>query len=199
MEKAIVDYLLPFLDKLYNSRVWDIGVSLSALLVVYFAYRAVKQTSKQLEIEQTPYVVLSDRITTAGDDRLHTISLKNIGRGSAVNITATTDPQGKISIIEGSNPHSINLASKDYHNGWAIDEGQLIKGLKNQGKIIKKSIIQELPDENSIDKEEEKYKSEFFIYIWYNDQYGHRYETEAKIRRSGLFFKVMENKFKRLS
>jgi hypothetical protein len=194
-----INNLSLLLERISSSRFWDMGVSIGTLLAAFFAFRAVRQTSKQLEIEQTPYIVMSDRISTAAEGRMHTISLKNIGRGSAINVTVTSDPEGKISIIEGTNPHSINLSSAEPHNGWAIDESRVIEGLKIQGIEIKKSISQELPDENNAKNENEIKKSDFFIYIWYKNQYGHRYKTEAKMRHSGPFFKVMENNFKKLS
>ena len=184
---------------IFNKDSLDILVSIGTLASAFFAFKALKQTSKQLKIEQTPYVVLKDRITTADpDNRIHIAQLKNLGKGSAFNIRLTTDPQGEISIVDGSNPHSIDLSSSEVNNGWALDEGQAIKGLNEQGINIKKSIINEIPDENSINKESDKQKSNFSIFIWYKDQMGSRYKTQTVVRHSGHFLKIMENIFSKI-
>ncbi len=149
----------------------------------------------QLRIEQEPYLVIKDHIVIAGSDpgRLHIIMFKNIGRGAALNVLATTDPEGKISIIEASNPHSVDLGPGEVNNGWAIDENQVIKGLKEQGVSIEDSVVLGIPDESSL-RESEKFKADFYIFLWYQDQLGKKYKTVTKIRHSGAFFKVMENR-----
>ena len=183
----------------YDLSIWEVAVAFGTVAAAYFAYAAIRESNKRLEIEQTPHVVLKDRISTAGsgkDEQLHIISLKNIGKGSAVKITASSDPEGKISIIEGSNPHSIDLASGEYHNNWAIDEGQVVKGLAKQDKKIE-SVIRDVPDEAKL-KDNEKDNADFCLFIWYENQAGNRYRTVVKIRHSGYFFKVMENKFEKI-
>lgn len=182
----------------YDLPIWEVSVSFGTLAAVYFAYAAIEQSNRQLEVEQTPYVVMKDRIVTAGEGRLHVVSLKNVGKGMAINLTATADPEGKVSIIEGSNPHSIDLASGEYNNNWAIDEGQVIEGLKAQGKKVKSFVIKEIPDEVDLD-EGNKPDSEFLLYFWYEDQIGHKYKTETTIRHAGYFLKVMANKVLRIS
>ena len=182
----------------YDLPIWEVAVSFGTLAVVYFAYAAIDQSNRQMEVEQTPYVTMKDRIVATGEGRLHVISLKNVGRGMAVNLRATADPDGKISMIEGSNPYSIDLGSGEYNNSWAIDEGQVIKGLQAQGKTVQNSVINEIPDEAGL-QEEEKDKSEFSLYYWYEDQIGHKYKTETKIRHSGHFLKVMVNGVSRIS
>lgn len=192
-----VFYRIP--DLAGNPNFWNILVSIGTLASAFFAYKALKQTSKQLTIEQTPYVVLKDRIVTAEpDNRIHVAMLKNLGKGSAFNVRLTTDPEGNISIIEGSNPHSIDLSSSEVNNGWALDEGQAIKGLNKQGLNIKKSVFNEIPDENKL-KEQEKNRADFSIYVWYKDQMGNNYRTEAVIRHSGHFLKIMNNTFGKIS
>ncbi len=183
----------------FNNNLWNSLMSIGTLASAFFAFKALKQTSEQLKIEQTPYVVLKGRITTADPDkRIHIAQLKNLGKGPAFNVRLTTDPRGKISIIDGSNPHSIDLSSSEVNNGWALDEGQAIKGLNVQGINIKKSIINEIPDENAITIESDKQKADFSIFIWYKDQVGNRYKTEAIVRHSGHFLKIMENVFAKI-
>lgn len=188
--------LINNIDVLMDQKLLNTLTSIGTLLSVFFAYKALRQTSKQLEIEQTPYVVLKERIgTSAPDNRIHIAQLKNLGKGSAFGIRLTTDPEGMISIIDGSNPHTIDLSSSEVNNGWALDETPAIAGLRKQGLKIKNSIINELPDENNFKNESEKVKSNFLIYIWYQDQVGKKYKTETIIRHSGSFLKVMENHF----
>src|SRR3989344_1651868 len=117
----------------YDLPFWEVTVSVGTIATAYFALAALRQSNRQLEIEQTPYVVLKDRIATAANGHVHTMSLINIGKGMAANITAYTDPAGKISIIEGSNPHSIDLGAGVPNTGWALDNGQFIRGLVMQG------------------------------------------------------------------
>lgn len=118
----------------YDLPIWEVATSVGSIGAIYFAYLAIIQSNKQLEIEQSPYVVMNDRIITNAKNVLHNISLKNIGKGMAKSIISTADPEGKISIIEGSNPHSIDLGSNQPYTTWAIDEGKVIKGLNKQGK-----------------------------------------------------------------
>lgn len=183
----------------YDLPIWEVGVSFGTVAAALFAYKAIIESNRRLEIEQTPYVVLKERVYTAGSGRsehLHIISLKNVGKASAVRIIATTDPEGEISIIEGSNPHSIDLAPAEPHNNWAIDEQRVIEGLAKQGKIVR-SVVRDIPDENTL-RVDQKDKADFNLFIWYENQQGNRYQTIVKIRHSGVFFKVMENKFEKI-
>lgn len=189
----------------YDLPIWEVAVAFGTLTAAYYAYSAIRESNKRLRLEQEPDVRLTQRIGTASPlNELHTISLKNFGKGRAVNITATADPEGTIFIIEGSNPHSIDLGPGDYNTGWAIDESQVIKGLAKQDIIIKASkkgatplVIEGIPDENKL-KEGEKDGADFYLYLWYEDQLGNRYRTATKIRHSGYFLKVMENKVERV-
>lgn len=182
----------------YDLPLWEVGAAVGTILAALAAYAAIKQSSKQLEIEQTPHVVLQDHIGTTNDysahemrTRVHTIKVKNVGRGSAIHISVTADPEGEISIIEGSNPHTINLAAKEYNNSWAIDETQVIKGLEKQGISVEGTIIDHFPKEETLAKESIK-DAEFKLFIWYEDQLGNAYESVATIRRASHFLKVME-------
>lgn len=188
----------------YDLPIWEVSVAFGTISAAYYAYQAIEESNKRLRLDQEPDVRIKDRISTAGSmNQLHTISLKNYGKGRALNITATADPEGKISIIEGSNPHSIDLGPGDYNTGWAIDEQQVIKGLVAQGIIIKpvKRAIplmsEGMPAEHML-KEGEEDKSDFRFYLWYEDQLGNKYKTITKIRHSGNFFKVMENRVEKL-
>lgn len=180
----------------YDLPIWEASVAFGTLSAAYFAYGAIRESNKRLELEQAPYVVLQYNISLASD-RLHTISVKNTGKGLAANIRATTDPKGEISIIEVSNSHTIELKSGEVNTGWAIDENQVIKGLKKQGVNIISSIVKEIPKEEDL-SDEEKSRADFHIFLWYEDQMGYKYMTVIKIRHSGYFFKVMENKVQKI-
>lgn len=54
-----------------------------------------------------------------------------------------------------------------------------------------------MPNENDLD-ENEMDKADFYLYIWFEDQLGNKYKTITKIRHSGVFFKVMENKVEKI-
>lgn len=176
----------------YDLPIWEVSVTIGTMSAAYYAYAGIREANKRLEIEQSPYLVMQDRILTAGPtNRLHIISLKNIGKGRAINITATADPVGKISIIDGSNPHSIDLNSGESYRNWAIDEQRVIEGLVGQGKQIT-NVMDDIPDENSLSGEL-KQQSDFYLFLWYEDQLGKRYKTETTFRHAGHFFKVMKN------
>ena len=179
----------------YDIPIWEAAVATGTFTAAYFAYQAIQESNKRLEIEQSPHVVIQNGISIAVDfnevDRLHTISLKNIGKGRALNIVATADPEGKISIIDGSNPNSIDLRDGEVNTSWAIDERQVIKGLKKQN-IEASSVVNDMPDENDLD-EDEKEKADFHLFLWYSDQMGNRYKTTTKFRHSSQFIKVMSN------
>lgn len=191
----------------YDIQIWDLFVTIGTLSAGYFAYLAVQESNVRLEIEQSPYVVFSDRIITADLSRtMHVISIKNIGRGSALRIIATADPDGKISIIDGSNPHSIDLAQSQGNNSWAVDEARVREGLIKQGislnhvvSLKQKTLVEDgIPDENRLEPEE-KYKADFNLYLWYGDQMQNKYVTIGKFRHSGYFLKLMENQIKKIS
>lgn len=176
----------------YDLPIWEVSVTMGTLSAAYYAYAGIREANKRLEIEQSPYLVIKDRIYTAGPtDRLHLISLKNIGKGRAINIKATADPEGLISIIDGTNPHSIDLNSGEPHLGWAIDEQRVVEGLLKQGKKVT-CVANDIPDENAL-SEEQKVQADFYLYLWYEDQLGNGYKTETTFRHSGHFFKVMKN------
>lgn len=180
----------------YDLPIWQVSATFGSLAALYFAYRAITQSNLQLEIEQTPYVVMKGSIGMVDNNqRMHVVMFENIGKGLAANITLTVDPEAKISVIESSNPHTVNLGSGQYNNGWAVDEDQVIKGLKLQGKNITRSVIMDMPDEKTSSNVDD---CDFHLYYWYEDQTGKKYQTKTKIRRSGFFLKVMENKVRRL-
>lgn len=180
----------------YDLPIWQVSVSIGTISAAYFAFIALTESNRHFDLEQTPHVVIKDRIITDAANKLHVIMLKNIGKGSAASITATADPDGKISIINGSNPHSIELTSGEPHNNWAIDENRVVEGLRKQGIHVNSSVFNEIPDENSLSVDQ-KDKADFKLFLWYSDQRDNKYKTETTIRHSGPFMKVMKNKVER--
>lgn len=71
-ECATYRYDLPF---------WEVLVSLGTILAAYFAYAAIKQSNRQLNIGLTPYLVLVDRVTTNADNTVQSITVENVGKG----------------------------------------------------------------------------------------------------------------------
>lgn len=183
----------------FDIPIWEAGVVFGTIAAAYYAYAAIAEASKRLELDQAPYVVFTSKIIMSGNNppRFHVVSLENIGKGRATNITISADDQNRLSIAEGSNSHSINLKDGEHNTGWGVDEEQVIKGLALQGREIVISVFSEIPDEMTL-SEDEKEKSDIFLYLWYEDQIGIKYRTIGKFRHSGLFFKLMENRQEKL-
>lgn len=186
----------------YDLPIWEVFVTFGTILTAIIALKAINQSNKQMELEQTPYVVLKDGVVTAPSTqkpkgKLHSVSIKNVGKGSSYNIRLTADPKGQISIIEGSNPNSIDLGISESYTTWAIDEECVIKGFKEQNITISHSVMNELPNENDLEAKDLE-KADFKFYIWYEDNMGRRYKTTTTVRYSGLFLKIMNNKFEKI-
>lgn len=179
----------------YDIPIWEATITFGTIAAAYFAYAAIAESNKRLEIEQTPHLVFSNHIGSAHNNNLNqliNVQLKNIGKGRAVNVRITADDKKRISIVEGSNSNSIDLKEGE-NMSWAIDEGQVIKGLKVMGTMITSTIFETIPDENILD-ENEKDKSDLYLYLWYEDQLHQKYKTIGKFRHCGHFFKHMESK-----
>lgn len=177
----------------YDMPIWEAGVAVGTLSAAYYAYAGIRESNKRLQIEQSPHVVFNDRIVTAAPlNTLHVISIKNAGKGRAINITATADSKGSISIIEGSNANSVTLRDGEHNTSWAIDEDQVLKGLNKEGRRLGSPIIESLPDEAEL-SENEKDMSDLILYLWYEDQIGNKYRTTGKFRHAGHFIKMMGN------
>lgn len=188
-ECATYRYDLPF---------WEVLVSLGTILAAYFAYAAIKQSNRQLNIGLTPYLVLVDRVTTNADNTVQSITVENVGKGSAINVWLSSDQIGGTPLADSSNPHSHNI-SPGKRVSWALDDNQLKKGLITQRIISQLDFIalpkstpafDIIPDELTLE-DHEKYKSDFHIYIWYEDQTPTKWRTTVTVRHSGYFLKVM--------
>lgn len=178
----------------YDLPFWEVSVTIGTLLTAYLALQSIRESNRRLVIEQTPFVVLYDRILTAGtNNHLHLLQVKNIGRGAAIGITATADPEGKYSIIEGTHPHSLDLGAGGVNNSWAVDEQRVIQGLSGSQSINITSVMGGIPDEHTL-TEGEKERAGFKLYLHYYDQLNLEYRTETIIRHSSVFLKIMENK-----
>jgi|GEM_PF-3472506 len=179
----------------YDIPFWSLfevtGVFATAIIAIWVGIKSISQSNKQLEIEQTPHVVMKDHLQLAGSSHqhLHMVFVTNVGRGAALNVHVTSDPAGKVSAADGSNPHSKNIGS-GANDSWAIDEGHVIVGLKKQGIQVSNSVVLEIPDENTC---RDPHESEFKLFFWYEDQMGNKYKTISYIRHCGHFFKVMKN------
>lgn len=185
---------------LFDLPFWEVLVSLGTLLAAYFAYAAIMQSNKQLSLELTPYLVLISRIHTSSDNSVIGIEVENVGKGTAVNARVSADSEGKISLADSSNPHSQNI-SAGKRATWAIDDNQLKSGLVAQDVISKATltklpksihVFDIIPDELAL-LDKEKDKSDFNIYLWYEDQLSNKLRTKVVVRHSGYFLKVMSH------
>lgn len=144
--------------------------SVSAVVVAWFA---IKQSNKQLKIEQTPYVVL---------DHIRIISprvgfaIKNIGKGPAMSITFNISgdlEDRNDAFFSNDQPHSANLSSSEESHYWEVDL-HVIQNLYNHGNDFA------------------------YIFIIYQNQLGAFLRTNVKVQKivkSGgrIEFIVMEN------
>jgi hypothetical protein len=130
--------------------------ALGSSVAAYMAWRAYEATSKQLQIEQEPFLVLRDNIFL--EEEKIAMQVKNIGRGSATFIRASFDLRDPQPLFESSQPHSINLASEEESQEWLINARNLKQSLSRQlGKKLTtnelthtafKDIFQSLPSNN---------------------------------------------------
>ncbi len=185
-----IGYQLPC-STFYDVKFWEGIVSLGTFSAAYFAYKSIKQSNKNLTISQMPFVVMQDRIYLTGSNKVHAVSIKNIGRGLAHNVTIKLNPfQNHPSIVDGSNPEVIHLGPGEVNTGWALNNIEFIKQLRLQGFKGKKLI-------KMIDEKEINNKSRTFIniYIHYFDSERNEYITQSKFKRYGNFIKVTNSDY----
>ena len=146
--------------------------TISGVFVTGFAaVNAIRQSNKQLSIEQEPYVVADGSISLV-ETEINRVTLKNVGRGSALRITCSTDEKDRDkAFFENTESHSYYLPSNNQVKSLAsVDSISQIKTNK---------------------KDEACY-----FYIFYEDQMGKSYKTEVKMKlpdEEGKKFVVMEN------
>lgn len=162
------------------SEIWNaltaIGTITTSVVAVYFGTAGSRQTSRQLKIEQEPYVVAEKTITSA----TWSLQIKNIGRGPALRVTVSSSTSDKDKpLFEAAEPHSCDLASKESIDNWRLDERnlkmQLCSGNKNTEFEVGKH---------------------YNLYIHYSDQLDNRYLTKITfeyLNVGGAHLKVMEN------
>lgn len=140
----------------------------SVMVGLYAVYQSNQNLSKQLEIEQTPYVVAKGAvfITEPGANGVkysrNCLYLKNIGRGIASNIKVSTDSENQDkAFFASSQSHVIDLGSNQEGEPWLVDD----KNLKSLNEA----------------------------YIFYYDQLGGEYKTKVIFELAGDRYKVMSN------
>lgn len=174
----------------YDVKYWEGAVSLGTILASYFAYQALKKNNESMFAEQKPFVVFYNQISLSAGNKVHGVSLKNIGRGLAHNITLTADPtiiDGKV--IDGSNPGTIHLSPNESHSLWALDDTKLIKQLRKRG-YKGKDIL-----EMSGKKLNEWQEKGIILYVHYYDSLENEYVTEAKFQQFNHFIKLVSSKY----
>lgn len=149
--------------------------AVGAIAAAGAAWFAIRHSSKQLNIEQTPYVVLDKIHRNNGYEFI----VKNIGRGPAINITCCESKNEKDrnnGFFSDDQPHSVNLESSGKSEPWHVD-GERIDNL-------------------------ERHEDTFsFVYIFFESQSNALYRTTAKIKRSKSSetkYTVMTNEFEKI-
>ena len=159
----------------YDVPFWSMLSSLGTIVALTAAWFAIRQSNKQLEIEQTPHVIL-DHIKRIG--HRYGFAVKNVGRGPAVHIIfsrngdATSRNEG---FFSNDQNHSANFFPSEESHYWMVDENTLDE-LKH--------------DENGFTH----------LYIFFEGQSNILYKTVVKIKRitdknKNSAYVVMENKF----
>lgn len=145
--------------------------AIGTFVAAVFAGLALRQSNKQLKIEQTPYIVL-DHIRKVGDR--FGFAVKNIGRGSAINITFSIEENissRNDAFFSDDQPHSANFRSMEESHYWKTDASRL------DNLIFKNGFA--------------------FLYIFFEDQSFSPYRTKVKIKSIGKRpnhkYIVMEN------
>lgn len=155
----------------YDIPFWSLSTLLSAIIALILSYLAIRQSNRQLEVEQEPYVVADGSIVLVGHGR-HEVTLKNVGRGSALRITCSTDRKDRDkAFFEDTEPHSYYLSMNDK--------------------------VESLVSEDAISKiKGNKRRNGYYFYIFYEDQMGKPYMTEVEMKlpdEGGVKLVIMEN------
>lgn len=160
-----------------NGIFWSALGSIGTLIATFLAFRAIQQSNKHLEIEQTPHVVL-DHIIREGSR--YGFAIKNIGRGPAVHITFSTSgdmSKRNNAFFSNDQSHSANFYPFEESHYWYVD-GNVLDGLKHKNDYA-------------------------YLYIFCNSQSNAVFRTKVKIKRiikegNNVAYVVMENKFKEI-
>ncbi len=166
-----------------NWQFWQIGeviaVSSASIIALWSGWRAHKDNSLQLQASQRPLIKLLENIKIAkgsnDDAKSIDLSIKNIGRGPAINITANFFLEGRNNaLFEREYPHSINLGTGEDFHDWKINP----TNMKSQ---VRKQLNTK---ESNLDglfrflMEKKKYLN---LYVFCNDQLGFNYIFKIKL------------------
>ena len=161
-----------------NITTWiELVGAVGAITASVAAWFAIRQSNKQLKIEQTPYVTL-DHIKRI--ENRYGFAIKNIGRGPAINITfcKSLDTSTRNEpFFSNDQPHSANLMSPEESHCWMVD-GNILDNM-------------EVIDNFS------------YIYIYFESQSRSMFRTKVKIKKivnngGDGGYVVMENQFEEL-
>jgi len=147
-----------------------LGAILTSIVAVSLGYMSIrmqrknsKHIEKQLRIEQEPYVVADGSIVLVGNG-LNKVTLKNVGRGSALRVTCSIDKRNRDkAFFEDTEPHSYYLSTNESVTS-AIN-----------GNIIL------------------KIKQKLHFYIIYESRLGEIYTTDVKMKLLAEKMVIMEN------
>lgn len=105
--------------------------SIGTFVAAVFAGFALRQSNKQLRIEQIPHVVL-DHIVR--ESSRYGFATKNIGRGPAVHVTFSTGDdisKRNNAFFSNDQPHSANFYPFEESHYWYVD-GNVLDSLKHK-------------------------------------------------------------------
>ncbi len=166
-----------------NWQLWQIGevfaVSAAAFIALWSGWKSNKNYQQQLKAEQEPFLILNKNIEISqglnDDEKIISISLKNIGRGPATNITASFLENGRNeALFEKRQPHSINLGMNEESNIWEINPSNM----KSQ---IKKQINSKDNHFNLIFNGLIKTEMYLYLFLFCNDQLNNPYVFQIKL------------------
>lgn len=138
------------------------------------ANKTIHEYRRQLRIEQQPIVVIDDEIRIdegMGSPEFLNLSVKNIGRGPAIDIQISTDKHNRdLPLFRSDYPARGYLASGGSKK-WKIDEGNFERYFPG---LIDHYLIKGSPKKDDIS-----------LYIYFSDQLGNNYLTEVVLGYSG--------------
>lgn len=143
--KPCVYYDLPF---------WEVLTAVGTISSGLFAYAALNQSNTQLKAEQTP-IIVGQTISKEqqGINGPYYLEFKNIGKGTALKLSVTTDYDGRVSALVEESQNYLYYKGDGFTQGFPI----------TSESVIEKS-------------------NEIILYLHYFDINYNRYKTVSKFK-----------------
>jgi len=160
-------HLLSYLASFKFHISWDALSSIGTIGSSFFAWQALAQSNKRLAIESTPHVVSYSNLEFPN---LTAIQIRNLGKGTAFDISVSSDRYKKKVIVDPTQPDNSYLMSKDTHTIMLKPNGL---GTDKHGIVT--------------------------AYVNYTDIYGTQYQTVAQFKQEKDNIKCLRNKVEKIS